>query len=204
MDQTLIVRGRYAGRTFIPNEPLPDAEGTAELVITPAGSRPGGSVADAFGTAPVLRSGAIFWPKSGPTAMSGATADLPGCQRRNPLGRRGRRDPCPLATRLASSLGVPRSLVTSRLTRLECRTRPLRAGDLTTLAQFDVFLAGVELVLFELSPAVIERATDLRAKYNLKTPDALHYATAVEAGAVVFLTGDRALSRCSEVRVELL
>jgi hypothetical protein len=57
MDQTLIVRGRYAGRTFIPDEPLPDAEGTAELVITPAGSRPGGSVADAFGTAPVLRSG---------------------------------------------------------------------------------------------------------------------------------------------------
>src|SRR4051812_45563458 len=35
MDQTLIVRGRYAGRTFIPDGPLPDAEGTAELVITP-------------------------------------------------------------------------------------------------------------------------------------------------------------------------
>ena len=36
MDQTLIVRGRYAGRTFIPDGPLPDAEGAAELVITPA------------------------------------------------------------------------------------------------------------------------------------------------------------------------
>ena len=58
MDQTLVVRGRYAGRTFIPDEPLPDAEGTAQLVITPSGVRPGGSVADAFGTAPVLRSGA--------------------------------------------------------------------------------------------------------------------------------------------------
>ncbi len=57
MDQTLIVRGRYAGRTFIPDDPLPDAEGTAELVITPASSQPRGSVADAFGTAPVLRSG---------------------------------------------------------------------------------------------------------------------------------------------------
>lgn len=57
MDQTLIVRGRYVGRTFIPDDPLPDAEGTAELVITPAGPRPAGSVADAIGTAPVLRSG---------------------------------------------------------------------------------------------------------------------------------------------------
>jgi predicted nucleic acid-binding protein len=110
----------------------------------------------------------------------------------------------PLEARLAPSLGVPGSLVTSRLTRLECRSRPLRAGDLATLAQFDVFFAGVELVLAELSPAVVERATDLRARYNLKTPDALHYATAVEVGATVFLTGDRALSRCSEVPVELL
>lgn len=57
MDQTLIVRGRYASRTFIPDEPLPDAEGTAKLIISPVVSRSGGSVADAFGTAPVLRSG---------------------------------------------------------------------------------------------------------------------------------------------------
>jgi uncharacterized protein len=110
----------------------------------------------------------------------------------------------PLAARLAASLGVPGSLVTSRLTRLECRSKPLRAGDLATLAQFEVFFAGVELVIVELGLAVVERATELRARYNLKTPDALHYAAAVEVGASVFLTGDRGLSRCSEVLVEVL
>jgi len=58
MNQTLIVPGRYAGRTFIPDGPLPDAEGVAQLVIiTPGPARPRGSVADAFGTASVLRSG---------------------------------------------------------------------------------------------------------------------------------------------------
>lgn len=56
MSQTLIIRGRYAGRTFIPDGPLPNAEGTAELVITPAARRSNGSIADAFGAAPVLRS----------------------------------------------------------------------------------------------------------------------------------------------------
>jgi hypothetical protein len=57
MDQTLIVRGRYAGRTFIPDSPLPEAEGSAELVITPNPPPARGSVADAFVAAPVLRSG---------------------------------------------------------------------------------------------------------------------------------------------------
>ena len=109
-----------------------------------------------------------------------------------------------LVARLAPCLGVPGSLVTSRLTRLECRSKPLRAGGLATLAQFDVFFAGVELILAEVSPAVIERATELRARYNLKAPDAIHYATAVEVGATVFLTGDRALARCSEAPVEML
>ena len=57
MDQTLIIHGRYAGRTFIPDGPLPDAEGMAELVIVPAPSKGRGSIADAFGAAAVLRSG---------------------------------------------------------------------------------------------------------------------------------------------------
>jgi predicted nucleic acid-binding protein len=105
---------------------------------------------------------------------------------------------------LAASLGVPGTLVTSRLTRLECRSKPLRTGDLGTLMQFEVFFAGVELVLVDVSAVVVERATDLRAKYNLKTPDALNYVTAVQVDATVFLTGDRTLSRCSEVAVEVL
>lgn len=57
MSDTLIIRGRYADRTFIPDEPLPDAEGSAELVITRAAPRSAGSVADAFGSATVLRNG---------------------------------------------------------------------------------------------------------------------------------------------------
>jgi hypothetical protein len=57
MDQAFIIRGRYAGRTFIPEGPLPDTEGVAELVIIPVPARARGSIADAFGTAAVLRSG---------------------------------------------------------------------------------------------------------------------------------------------------
>jgi len=57
MTQTVVVRGRYADRTFIPDGPLPEAEGTAELVITPVACSSTGSIAHAFGTAGTLRSG---------------------------------------------------------------------------------------------------------------------------------------------------
>lgn len=57
MNQPLIIRGRYIDHTFIPDGPLPDAEGTAQLVITPTVPNASGSIADAFGTAPILRSG---------------------------------------------------------------------------------------------------------------------------------------------------
>jgi hypothetical protein len=57
MNQAVIVHGRYVGRTFIPDTPLPDTEGDAELVITPTVSRSNRSIADAFGRASVLRSG---------------------------------------------------------------------------------------------------------------------------------------------------
>ncbi len=57
MEQTLTIRGRYVGRTFIPDGPLPDEDGTAELVITPTRPQARGSIADAFGRAAVPRSG---------------------------------------------------------------------------------------------------------------------------------------------------
>ena len=64
MSDTLIIRGHYTGRTFVPDGPLPDAEGVAELVITPSVDRPTASIADAFGTATVLRSAAEILAKS--------------------------------------------------------------------------------------------------------------------------------------------
>lgn len=57
MNQPLIVPGRYVGRAFVPDGPLPDAEGPAQLVINPVPDPARGSVADAFGCASVLRSG---------------------------------------------------------------------------------------------------------------------------------------------------
>lgn len=96
------------------------------------------------------------------------------------------------------------ALVTSRLARLECRTKPLRDADAGLLARYEAFFTAQRFRIAEISPAIVEAATNLRAKYGFKTPDALHLATAILEKADTFLTGDAQLERCTEIRVEVV
>jgi len=110
----------------------------------------------------------------------------------------------PLEARLLPLRGTGRFLVTSRLSRLECRVKPLRINDTALTAIFDAFFNSAEVEILELTPEVVEKATELRATLNLKTPDALHVASAILAGAAAFLTGDLGLTRCTEIPIEVL
>jgi len=95
-------------------------------------------------------------------------------------------------------------LVTSRLSSLECRVRPVRDSNKELLAKYDTFFNRRRFVVADITAAVIERATDLRARHRFKTPDAIHLATAIEERADLFLTGDDGLKRFTEVKVEIL
>ena len=95
-------------------------------------------------------------------------------------------------------------LVTSRLSRLECRVAPLRDGDDRLLGQYDGFFGARRVVVAEVTADVVELATVLRARHRFKTPDALHLATAIEQRVDAFLTGDAELARCTDLNVEVL
>jgi predicted nucleic acid-binding protein len=110
----------------------------------------------------------------------------------------------PLEARLLPLRGTGRFLATSRLSRLECRCKPLRARDTVLLALYEALFHGPEMQLVDITADVVEKATELRANLNLKSPDAIHLASAILVKAATFLTGDRALARCGEVRVEVL
>jgi uncharacterized protein len=110
----------------------------------------------------------------------------------------------PLEARLLPLRGTGRFLWTSQLSRLECRTKPLRAADTSLLALYDSFFSSLEVEVLPLSIAVVDKATELRAALNVKTPDALHLATAILSGTTAFLTGDKALARCKVIPVEVL
>ena len=92
----------------------------------------------------------------------------------------------------------------SHLSRLECRLRPIRIGDAAALALYDDFFALPNVQIVPITQAVFDRATLIRATFNLKLGDALHLAAAVEAGCDRFLTNDTALARFPDIPVEIL
>jgi uncharacterized protein len=95
-------------------------------------------------------------------------------------------------------------IITSILPRLECRVRPMREGNALLLSNYDLFFTRRSLLVADIDGTVIERATVLRAQLGLKTPDAIHLATASELRADTVLTGDRDFLRFSAINVELL
>jgi len=107
----------------------------------------------------------------------------------------------PIETRLR---GAQMPLHVSQLSRLECRCGPMKNNDTPLLREYDGFFSSHEIRIAELSLAIIDRATELRARFNFRTPDAIHIASAIVAGATIFLTGDRQLSRCTEIAVEII
>jgi predicted nucleic acid-binding protein len=60
------------------------------------------------------------------------------------------------------------------------------------------------LTIAGISPKIAEQAARLRASYNLRTPDAIQLATAIEAGASTFLTNDQRLTSIMEIQILVL
>jgi predicted nucleic acid-binding protein len=95
-------------------------------------------------------------------------------------------------------------VATSILSRLECRVIPLRTRNASLLADYDDFFSSAALEVVDISRPIIELATELRAKYGFKSPDAIHLASAIDVGAQTFLTADVALRKCTEIAVEMI
>ena len=93
----------------------------------------------------------------------------------------------------------------SRLSALECRVGPLRRGEQARLDRLDAFFARSDLLWLELTPAVVEQATLLRAQCGLRTPDALQAACCLQLGsAAVMLTGDADFRRVPALTLRLI
>lgn len=95
--------------------------------------------------------------------------------------------------------------VSATIALTEVLVQPIRSGDLPLISRYEAVLTKSRQFRLEpLTTATARRAANLRAKYNLKTPDSLHIGTALETGCDAFLTNDKALKRVTEIRVIVL
>ena len=86
----------------------------------------------------------------------------------------------------------PERFASSPLTSLECLVQPIRLGDVVLQSRYLGALAQLEEL--PLTTPVFLQAAQLRARFNLKTPDSLHLACAQFHGCAALWTNDERLA----------
>ncbi len=82
-------------------------------------------------------------------------------------------------------------IMTSELAILETLVMPLRQANTEMIRRYETLLTSSEVSLIPISQPILKSAAALRASSNLKTPDAIHAATAISSRCTVFLTNDK-------------
>lgn len=97
------------------------------------------------------------------------------------------------------------SIVSSELLLVETLVKPLRMADAVLEVSFRaLLLASREMRLAPITVPILDAAAHLRATTRLKTPDAIHAATALAVGCDLFVTNDRDLTRVPGLAVTVL
>ena len=95
--------------------------------------------------------------------------------------------------------------VTSVLALLEVLVKPIESGAMALAQDFRAAItASTSLRVLDVDRNLAERAAEIRAAHRIRTPDAIHLATAQIAGADVFVTNDDKLRRFPDVPVVTL
>jgi predicted nucleic acid-binding protein len=106
--------------------------------------------------------------------------------------------------RLTVSAGQVK-VVTSELTLLEVLVKPLKVGDATAATLFRTVLKHTpDVKMLPITRSVLEAAANFRATLGLKTPDAIHVASALLNGSMLFVTNDSAFRRVPDLNVTVL
>ncbi len=95
--------------------------------------------------------------------------------------------------------------ITSTITLLEVLVLPYKLDrrDLVN-KYYEILLNSKNMHIYPVYSEIAIEAAKLRAKYGIRTPDAIQIATSIYAGAGVFITNDKRLKKVKEVKVVLL
>ena len=94
---------------------------------------------------------------------------------------------------------------TSVITLLEVLVQPLRYKESDLVEQYKKLLCNsATLDILDINVEISEKSALLRAKYGLRTPDAIQLASAIYTSSDYFLTNDHRLKTVNEIEVLLL
>lgn len=92
--------------------------------------------------------------------------------------------------------------VASTVTLLEVLVQPLRLGNALLAENYRRFLsASGNFEMHPVTEAIAETAADLRARWSLRTADAIVAATAIQSDCQALVTNDERLLRVTELQV---
>jgi predicted nucleic acid-binding protein len=81
----------------------------------------------------------------------------------------------------------------------------MRRGDHELAEHYRrILLHAAQVTTVPISETIAEEAAQLRARYNLRTPDAIQLAAASRSGATSFLTNDNRLPALASLKVLVL
>jgi len=92
---------------------------------------------------------------------------------------------------------VDAKICTSVLSITECLTGPIRDADHVTIDLFDRFFRQSDLRVIVVNEMIARAASSVRAKCKMKTPDAIHAATAIHESCDTIVTSDNIFTRLS-------
>lgn len=93
----------------------------------------------------------------------------------------------------------------SVITLTEVLTQPLRESKRDIVEKYRQFLLNSSnFVVYSIDALIAEKAAELRAQYEIKTPDAMQFAIGIENNAPLFITNDKNLKKINEIEVLVL
>lgn len=95
--------------------------------------------------------------------------------------------------------------ISSTLTLEEVLVAPFRENKTQLITKYETALTqSPNIKLYDIDQQVAKKAAQLRASYQVKTPDALQLATAIVYQADFFISNDKQLKKVVEVPVLIL
>ena len=95
-------------------------------------------------------------------------------------------------------------IISSELILMETLVLPLRNGDRFLVNAYEQLLLSEAMQLIPITQSILRQAANLRATTRLKTPDAIHAATALSINCNQFITNDKGFRNIPGLPVVIL